>query len=442
MKNKSFFFVLFLFVFCQLSQAQYKASALNFRVNLKNVKSYEFFVAGKSVYKATSNGHIIFWVYGTPQIDLKIVETLLDGTQRNSEQIIPLKQYVNSNGWVNQFYQRIKREKEIGKWTLGHLAIIGSKYLTRINVYNEDGRTFFDRYDLENNEGDEITKYDFKIGDNKYVLIKSLNSRSDDYCPMVNPSGTKLYFTSKRGSRFGNSGKDDLYTVNLYDGGIGKAQLLPEPVNSNDNDGASTFTGDGQTLVFTRCSLSNGFGSCDLYTSSLNGETWGIPKNMGANINSKSWDSQPSISADGSKLVFASLRKGGYGGSDLYISHKNKNGVWSMPQNLGGIINTSSEDKSPFLAPDGQTLYYSSSGYGGFGKADMFKSVLINNEWSKPINMGNIINTPYDDLYFSTSASGEYAFFASKNVPSITIRPREPFICIELSKLFKNEQVN
>lgn len=414
MKNKSFFFVLFLFVFCQLSQAQYKASALNFRVNLKNVKSYEFFVAGKSVYKATSNGHIIFWVYGTPQIDLKIVETLLDGTQRNSEQIIPLKQYVNSNGWVNQFYQRIKREKEIGKWTLGHLAIIGSKYLTRINVYNEDGRTFFDRYDLENNEGDEITKYDFKIGDNKYVLIKSLNSRSDDYCPMVNPSGTKLYFTSKRGSRFGNSGKDDLYTVNLYDGGIGKAQLLPEPVNSNDNDGASTFTGDGQTLVFTRCSLSNGFGSCDLYTSSLNGETWGIPKNMGANINSKSWDSQPSISADGSKLVFASLRKGGYGGSDLYISHKNKDGVWSMPQNLGGIINTSSEDKSPFLAPDGQTLYYSSSGYGGFGKADMFKSVLINNEWSKPINMGNIINTPYDDLYFSTSASGEYAFFASK----------------------------
>lgn len=414
MKNKAYYLILLSLIMCQLSHAQYKASALNFRANLKKVESYEFFVAGKSVYKAIHNGHIIFWVYGTPSIDLKIIETLPDGTQRSSEANLSLKQYENSGGWVNQFYSRIKAGKEIGKWDLGHIAIIGSRYQTRINVYNENGRTIFQRYDLENNDNEKITKYNYKIGADKYVLIKSLNSKSDDYFPMVNPSGTKLYFTSKRGSRYGNAGKEDLYTVNLYKNGIGRAQLLPEPLNSINNEGSSSFTGDGQTLVFTRCSSSNGYGSCDLYTSTLNGDKWENPRNMGANINSKNWDSQPSISADGSKLVFASRRSGGYGNSDIYMSYKNELGDWSIPVNLGSIINTPSEDKSPFLAPDGLTLYYSSSGHGGFGKTDMFKSVFIDNKWSSPINMGNVINTPYDDLYFTTSASGEYAFFASE----------------------------
>ena len=292
---------------------------------------------------------------------------------------------------------------------------MASKQLTRIKVYNENGRTFFDRYDLEyNNDDDNITKYDFKIGTDKYVLIKSLNSRSHDYFPMVNPSGTKLYFTSKRGSRFGQPGKEDLYAVNLYEGGVGQARLLPEPLNSTNNEGSSSFTGDGQKLVFTRCDSYNGYGNCDLYTSSLNGEKWEEPINMGSTINSKYWDSQPSISADGSKLVFASLRKGGYGNSDLYISHKNEKGEWSMPENLGSVINTSGIEKSPFLAADGHTLYFSSSGHGGFGQSDMFKTVLIDGIWSKPENMGSIINTPYEDLYFTTSASGDHAFFASE----------------------------
>ncbi|WP_109098288.1 OmpA family protein [Aquimarina sp. AU58] len=423
MKKTSYYIAIIVIVVCQLAQSQiyaettYSFSILHFRVNMKNVESYEFFVADKSVYKATRSGHINFGVHGELTIDLKIVETLLNGKQRTLEKKIPLKHYqIISNGnWHNDFFWRIKKGKDIGKWQFGLFAVFGSKHLTRINVYNENGRTFFDRYDRENiDEDDKITKYDYKIGTDNYVLIKSLNSRHDDYFPMVNPSATKLYFTSQRGSRFGNPGKEDLYVVNLYEGGIGQAQLLPEPLNSIKNEGASTFTGDGQIMIFGRCNAPDGMGGCDLYTSSLNGETWEIPKNMGAVINSSSWDAQPSISADGSKLVFSSGRAGGYGHSDLYISHKNESGEWSIPKNVGNTINTASEEKSPFLAPDGRTLYFSSSGHGGYGDTDMFKTVLIDGEWSEPVNMGSVINTPYKDLYFTTSASGDYAFFASE----------------------------
>jgi outer membrane protein OmpA-like peptidoglycan-associated protein len=415
-KKKTTVLLLLTILFCHFITAQYKASALNFRANLKNVKSYEFLVAGKSVYKATRNGHIIFWVYGIPTVDLKIVETLLDGSQRSIERKISVKQYRNSRGyWNNQFYGRIKAGKEIGKWAYGQLAIIGSKNLTRINVFNENGRTFFDRYDRDNiDDNDKITKYDYKIGADKYVLLKSINSKNDDYFPMVNPSGSKLYFTSRRGSKFGNPGKEDLYMINLYESGIGKPQLLPEPLNSNKNEGSSSFTADGQTLFFTRCGSQDGIGGCDLYTSNLSGDIWEIPKNMGAVINSKSWDSQPSISANGSILVFASNRNGGYGQEDLYISHKNELGEWGIPKNIGNSLNTSQVEKSPFLAPDGKTLYFSSSGHGGYGRLDMFKSVLVNGNWTKPLNMGNIINTSFDDMYFTTSASGDYAFFASE----------------------------
>ncbi|MDY8134852.1 OmpA family protein [Aquimarina sp. 2201CG5-10] len=415
MKALNYSCVLITLFIAQLVQSQDNYSVLYFRANLKKVQSYEFFVANKSIYKTTRSGYISFRVYGTPMIDLKIIETLPDGKQRASEKEISVKPYRYGDGpWHYDFYGRIKKGKEIGKWQFGVYAMLGAKKLTQINVYNENGRTFFDRYDRQQiNSEDKITKYDYKIDVGNYMLMNSLNSKDDDYFPTVNPSSTKLYFTSSRESRFGSSG-EDLYTVNLYEGGIGEAKLLPEPLNSMDNEGVSTFTGDGQTMVYGRCNSPDGMGNCDLYTSSFNGQTWETPKNMGEIINSPSWDSHPSISADGSKLVFSSRREGGYGYGDLYVSYKNESGEWSIPENLGGIVNTPEEEKYSFLAPDGRTLYFSSSGHGGYGKTDMFKTVFIDGSWSEPVNMGEGINTSYDDLYFTTSASGDYAFFASE----------------------------
>ena len=90
--------------------------------------------------------------------------------------------------------------------------------------------------------------------------------------------------------------------------------------------------------------------------------------------NSAGWESQPTLSADGNTLVFARSEKGHLEPSDLVVSHRLANGGWSSPKALSGKVNTSYSEESPFLHPDGKTLYFSSDGHPGFGKLDVFMS--------------------------------------------------------------------
>ena len=250
-------------------------------------------------------------------------------------------------------------------------------------------------------------------------LGEKINTPKHEYSPQVDPTGKKLYFTSQRKSRFSQEEDEegqwgeDLYISNLNGNEIGEAQLLPEPINSINNDFGATFSGDGQTMVYVRCGAEEGIGNCDLYITYLEGDTWQEPQNMGNIVNSEEWDSQPSISADGTMIIFTSQREGGYGGGDLYMVRKNKFGNWGIPQNLGSVINTPWTEKSPYIAPDGRTLYFSSYGHPGFGNADLFKSTFDNGTWSIPINLGRPLNSEGNDNYFTISASGEQAFFAS-----------------------------
>lgn len=246
------------------------------------------------------------------------------------------------------------------------------------------------------------------------ALVSAVNSTSGDYMPQVNPTGTRLYFTSVRKGGFDfqnenskpNEFGEDLYFSNLENGIWSEPKLLPEPLNSMGNDFGSAFTGDGQMMVYVKCSENSGVGSCDLFITELNGTEWTTPVNMGNVVNSEDWESQPSISSDGNRIIFSSTRKGGYGGADLYVSEKNHLGDWGIPQNLGSTINTPLSDGSPYLAPDGKTLYYSTAGHPGFGGKDIFCSVFENAKWSKPENLGTPINSKGDDTNFSISASG------------------------------------
>ncbi len=246
-----------------------------------------------------------------------------------------------------------------------------------------------------------------------------VNSSSDDYFPQIDPTGTKLYFTSQRQSRLsantttdGNYG-EDVYYVQRAGNTWAPPTLLPEPINSRNNDGAATFSGDGQVMVYGQCSTEESIGSCDLYISTLDGDQWSAPVNLGNVVNSKDWDAQANLSADGTKILFSSDRPGGYGGEDIYMVEKNQFGDWGVAQNLGPIINTPYNDKSPYLAPDGRTLYFSSSGHPGFGGFDLFKSTFENMKWTNPVNLGRPLNSEGDDNYFTISASGEHAYFAS-----------------------------
>ncbi|HCW06589.1 MAG TPA: hypothetical protein DGG95_04395 [Cytophagales bacterium] len=250
-------------------------------------------------------------------------------------------------------------------------------------------------------------------------LSNIVNSDYQDAFPYLDPTGTKLYFSSKRLGGItleeptAKEGDDDLYFTIRSGDSWSAPQLLPEPINSSKNEGAPCFSGDGQTMVYTACNRDDAVGSCDLYISSLEGDEWTKPINVGNVVNSKDWDSQPTISADGNKIIFVSDRPGGYGSYDLYMTEKNIFGDWGPACNLGGMINTPFGDTSPFLSQDGKTLYFASTGHPGYGSYDLFKTVFENGKWSLPVNLGKPLNTSGDDRFFTIGGNGEIGYFSS-----------------------------
>lgn len=257
------------------------------------------------------------------------------------------------------------------------------------------------------------------------VSFGSINSEWDDYMPNSDPTGRLLYFTSTRKGGVAEDksdakeGDEDIYQIEFKDGKWSEPQLLPEPVNSSKNEGASSFSADGQTVIYTACGRDGGVGNCDLYIMTLEGSVWSTPRNLGNVVNSDEWDSQPTISSDGSRIIFTSARNGGYGSQDLYMIEKNVFGEWGPPQNLGGMVNTPFNDSSPYLSPDGKTLYFASYGHPGFGGSDLFKTTYENGKWSNPVNMGRPLNTEGDDRYFTIGGSGEVGYFASNRGGSV-----------------------
>ena len=250
-------------------------------------------------------------------------------------------------------------------------------------------------------------------------LSGSINSNFPDYMPALDPTGTKLYFTSRRlgGIRAeeatAKEGDEDVYFIEKKSGRWSDPQLLPEPINSGNNEGAACFSADGQLMVYTACGREGGIGDCDLFISTLEGNNWSTPVNMGNVVNNEKWDSQPTISSDGNRIIFTSARSGGYGAEDLYMIERNIFGEWGPAMNLGGMVNTPFSDASPFLSQDGKTLYFATNGHPGYGGYDVFKSVFENGKWSPPVNLGKPLNTVGDDEYFTIGGSGEIGYFAS-----------------------------
>ena len=155
----------------------------------------------------------------------------------------------------------------------------------------------------------------------------------------------------------------------------------------------------------------------DLYYSEYDGFEWSLPKLLPGKINrNDSWESQPSLSSDGKLLFFASDRPGGYGGSDIWYSTRKSDGSWTDPVNMGPAINTSRNERSPFLHTDSKTLYFSSNGHDGLGGQDIFYSKMDSKrQWTAPKNIGYPINTENDEVDFFVSLDGKTGYFSSNN---------------------------
>lgn len=240
-------------------------------------------------------------------------------------------------------------------------------------------------------------------------LNNNINTDAPEYLPSFSADDKTLLFT-----RVVNGQEDIYYTLRDSLSGDWKKPIALSQLNTPFNEGAHTLSADGSTLIFTQCENKNGLGSCDLYISYKKGDQWTSPKNMGAPVSSIHWESMPSLSALGDKLFFSSRRPGGFGGTDIWMSRQTSFEKWSKPENLGSLINTPGDDQAPFLHTDGQSLYFMSNGHKGMGGFDLYLSRLDSaQKWGKPIHLGYPINTIADEGALCINRTGEIAYFSS-----------------------------
>ncbi len=247
-------------------------------------------------------------------------------------------------------------------------------------------------------------------------LGDSINSEFSDHSPVVSADEQILIFTSKRPNKYNDEMDDNgEYDENIYvshhtDKGWSKPVSIGDSINTAEHEASIGLSVDGQELYIYK---SDDEGS--IYVSKLEGDVWSAPKKLGATINTRYRETHASLSADGNTLYFTSDRKGGYGGLDIYVAHRKANGEWGEAKNLGPTINTSSDERAPYIHPDGKTLYYSTTGYPGLGGFDIFSSKLTEfGTWTLPENIGYPINTAGDDVFYVLSADGQRAYYASK----------------------------
>ena len=256
-------------------------------------------------------------------------------------------------------------------------------------------------------------------------VIGGISTPENEYLPIMSPDNQMTLFTREKKLEPDRNSlvkevrmKERFYFSHKQpDGTFAEGEEMPYPFNINDNEGGATLTADNNTLFYTVCKYdqTRNYLNCDIWYSENSGGYWSDVTSLGDKVNLPgSWESQPSVSTDGSVLYFVSDRPGGIGGYDIYRTTKGENGAWSTPENLGPVINSRGNEKSPFIHPDGKTLYFSSDGWLGMGGYDIFFSRLSENDaWSKPKNIGYPINSPDDELGFFVSTDGARGFFAS-----------------------------
>ncbi|HMI78537.1 MAG TPA: hypothetical protein VK484_07065, partial [Ferruginibacter sp.] len=236
----------------------------------------------------------------------------------------------------------------------------------------------------------------------------SINSKALEYFPSLTIDGSKMIFTR----RVNND--EDFYESNFIAGKWSTAKPIGGKVNTNFNEGAQNISQDGQLLVFTGCNYPEGAGSCDLYFSVRTNNGWSEPQNLGPMVNTDFWESSPSLSPDKRDLYFASGQAGGFGGRDIWVTHRLPTGRWSRPENLGEAVNTSGDESCPFMHADNETLYFNSNGHTGYGMTDLFFSKKVNDSsWAVAENLGYPINTIDDQGSLIVAADGRTAYYAS-----------------------------
>ena len=360
----------------------------------------------------------------------------------------PKNEIYNFEGGLSYYFADFERTKSV---PLFEAALENSKedtipelyyYLARayhLNGQYEKSSDAFNKFkpfiQVNSRAGQELSKQsEYYIGinnngkhyqetKNDNVLIKNLgegvNSSYGEYAPVMKKDDNVLLFTSRR--KVGNSKRTDKDLLPYEDVFVAQKsgdnwelitdkaaieKYIPKDLNTKSHDAGIIYSADGNTLYTYKNDL--------IWKSILENGKWSKLVELDKNINSSQYNiPSVSLSKDGNTIFFVSTRKDGYGGKDIYKSVKDANGKWSIAENLGENINTKFDEDSPYISDDGNTLYFASKGHDGIGGYDIYKSELVDGVYGNPENMGIPVNSPEDDIYLIMDADGKTGFFAS-----------------------------
>ncbi len=248
--------------------------------------------------------------------------------------------------------------------------------------------------------------------------VSSINSDRDDFSPCISTDGATIVFTSTRENGHNpNEVGDydgDIYITELQNGKWSKAKNVGAPLSTKNYETATMLSYDGTKMLMYKLEEEN----YDVYESKLKGATWSSPTKLHRSLNTKANQTQASYNYNNRKIYFVSDKKMGSAvrGTDIYTCGR-MNGVgnteFGAAQNVGNEVNSKFNEGSVYLHPNGDIMYFSSEGHNSMGGMDIFMSKKRGGQWQEPVNLGYPINTPYDDFFFASTASGKFAYIAS-----------------------------
>ncbi|MBR6311129.1 MAG: PD40 domain-containing protein [Paludibacteraceae bacterium] len=407
-----------IFIFTMLLFAAANVSA---QYSTKNKKALELFKQGNNALKKSPAAAVQYYQQAFEK-DKKFVEAAWKLSDAYGEMVDEENQVNALLPTVGDKYKKHKKYKECQQ----HLA----KAYYETGQY-EKAKEWYEKADPTKNMA-AMRRCDVAIKlkanpipfdpENMGELV---NTEFDDYWPNISADGrtfsTTVLVGKKEGERQNYTHNEDIYQCQKNGKEWGQSEALGAPIQTKKNEGAQSYSLDGKYMFYVACDRKTSLGGCDIYYSIKKDGHWSEEINPGEPLNSKSWESTPSLSSDGSTIYFASNRKGGIGGDDIWKCDVTVNAdetlSFSNPVNLGEQINTMRNERSPFIHPDNQTLYFSSDGWDGMGKLDVFyarKDAYGN--WTRAENMGYPLNTHRDEIGFVVNSDGDKAYFSSNGL--------------------------
>lgn len=251
----------------------------------------------------------------------------------------------------------------------------------------------------------------------------TVNSPYQEFGPLVTPDGNMLYFGRREDPNNigGKEDSEDIWHSNWNDKKHHweKAKNMGAPLNNTFPNFINSISPDGNTILLGNSYLPDGKMDGGASLSFRTDTGWSFPRRLIIEDEENRNPKANFFLANSQKVVLMSIerKKETFGDRDIYASFLKSDSTWTKPLNLGNIVNTIGVEAAPFLAADERTLYYTSTGLAGYGGSDIYVTRRLDDSWTnwtEPENLGPIVNTAFDESYFTISAHGNKVYYCSE----------------------------